>query len=127
MPGSSFVVAVIDDDDLIRDALRALLPAFDCTVELYASADAFLAAVATTRASCLMIDVNLGEESGIALGFGLVQAGFKFPIIYMTACTHESTRRQALKAGCVAFLGKPFVPAELYRALDAARRGGRAG
>jgi FixJ family two-component response regulator len=122
MPISCFVVAVIDDDDLIRDALAAVLPAFDCKVETYGSADAFLRAVGTSRACCLMIDIHLGLFSGLALGRGLAQAGFKYPVIYMTASTDESIRRQAHDAGCVAFLRKPFVPADLSQALDAARR-----
>jgi len=122
MPGSSFVVAVIDDDDLVRDGLRALLAAFGCTVELYASADAFIAAVATTRASCLIIDIHLGLVSGIALGLGLAETGFRVPVIYMSASTEESIRWQARDAGCVAFLRKPFTPEELSRALDDARR-----
>jgi FixJ family two-component response regulator len=124
MPGSSYVVAVVDDDDLIREALQALLPAFDCAVEVYDSADAFLAATTRTRAQCLMIDVHLGTESGFALGRRLAQAGNKLPVIYMSGSGNGVIRQQAHDAGCVAFLGKPFVPEELRRALDAARRRG---
>lgn len=125
MPNSAYVVAVIDDDDFIRDALHALLPAFDCEVELYGSADAFFAAAATTQANCLMIDIHLGAASGLELGRRLAQAGMSWPIIYMTATAGESIRQQAHDAGCVAFLRKPFMPEELRRALDAARRRGR--
>jgi FixJ family two-component response regulator len=124
MPRSSYVVAVVDDDDLIRESLRALLPAFDCTVELYDSADAFLAALATTRAHCLMIDVHLGTESGFALGRRLAQAGNSRPVIYMSGSSDGAIRRQAHDAGSVAFLRKPFLPDELRRALDAARQRG---
>jgi len=122
MPSASFVVAVIDDDDMVRDGLRALLPAFDCKVELYPSADAFLVAITTTRAHCLMIDIQLGLVSGIALGRGLTQAGYRFPVIYMSGSADEETRQEARDAGCVAFLCKPFTPEGLSRALDAARR-----
>lgn len=124
MPSPSYVVAVIDDDDLIREALHAVLPVFDCKVELYASADAFLAAAATTRANCLMIDIHLGPASGFDLGRRLAQAGMSLPIIYMTASGDESTRQRAHEAGGVAFLRKPFMPDELRHALDAARRRG---
>jgi len=122
MPCSSFVVAIIDDDDFIRDALAALLPALDCKVELYASADAFLAGFERSRASCLLIDIHLGVVSGISLGRALVQAGFKFPVIYMTGSTDDLLRHQAHDAGGVAFLRKPFTPADLSGALDVARR-----
>jgi FixJ family two-component response regulator len=124
MPNSSYVVAVIDDDDLIREALDTLLPAFDCKVELYASADAFWGAVKTTRADCLMIDVHLGPVSGIELGRLLPQVGVKLPVIYMTASDKDSIRRQAHDAGCVAFLRKPFRPEDFAQALHAARRRG---
>jgi FixJ family two-component response regulator len=127
MPCSSYVVAVIDDDDFIRDALDALLPAFDCKVELYASADAYRAAAATTRANCLMIDVHLGTQSGLDLGRRLAQAGMSWPIIYMSATCGDSMRQRAHDAGGVAFLRKPFQPEELRRALDAARRRGSRG
>ena len=122
MSNPFFVVAAIDDDDTILAALGALLPMFDCTVELYGSAAAFAAALTTTRASCLMIDIHLGTESGLALGRALVQGGFRFPIIYMTGCPDAATCWQARDAGGVAFLRKPFMPEELSRALDAARR-----
>ena len=125
MPNSAYVVAVIDDDDFIRDALHALLPAFGCEVELYASAEAFLAAAATTKADGLMIDIHLGTASGLELGRRLAQAGMSWPIIYMTATAGDTIRQQAHDAGGVAFLRKPFVPEELRRALDAVRRRGR--
>lgn len=124
MPNSSYVVAVIDDDDFMRQAMDALLPTFDCKVELYNSAEAFLAAVVETRANCLLIDVHLGAASGISLGRHLGKAGIKLPIIYMTADPDKSIRRQAHEAGGVAFLRKPFRPAAFSEALDAARRRG---
>ena len=124
MPSSSYVVAVVDDDHFIREALQALLPAFDCKVELYDSACAFRAAAATTRANCLMIDIHLGAASGLELGRRLAQAGLSWPIIYMSASGDASIAQRAHDAGCVAFLRKPFVPQELSRALDAARRRG---
>ena len=127
MSTSCLVVAVIDDDDLVRDALAAILPAFDCEVETYASADAFLCAVGTTKARCLVIDVNLGLFCGITLGRGLVQAGFGYSVIYMSANTDEATRQRAHDAGCVAFLTKPFTSKDLAHALDVARRREAAG
>ena len=65
MPNQSFVVAVIDDDDVIREALAGLLAAHEYEVELYASAEEFLGAVADSRADCLLVDIHL---DGIAAG-----------------------------------------------------------
>lgn len=120
MQDSSYVVAVIDDDELMRDALRNLLWAFDCDVELYDSAEAFLAAVAETKASCLLSDIQLGGMSGIELGRKLAAAGSTFPTIFMTASQDETTRERAMELGCIAFLTKPFAPLALAEALIAA-------
>lgn len=125
MSSEPFVVAVIDDDELMREALERLLAANDYAVELYDSAESFLAAVAGTKANCLLVDVHLEGISGIELGRGLAAAGFRFPVIYMTGSTEESVRARAMQAGCVAFLTKPFTPPALDEALMAAKRRSR--
>ena len=122
MSEDSLVVAVIDDDDVLSSALANLLAAHEHEVELYDSAETFLASVATTKANCLLIDIHLDGISGIELGRGLAAAGFRFPIIYMTGSTDETLRARAMQAGCVAFLTKPFTPPALDEALMAAKR-----
>jgi FixJ family two-component response regulator len=122
MSDQPFVVAVIDDDDDLRDALASLLTANEYEVELYESAESFLTSVADTKAGCLLVDVHLEGICGIELGRGLATAGFRFPIIYMTGSTDETVRGRALQAGCVAFLTKPFAPPALDEALMAAKR-----
>ena len=122
MPESSFAVAVIDDDEIVREAMGNLLVANHYEVELYGSAEAFLAAVASTRAKCLIVDIHLDGICGIELGRGLASAGFRFPVIYMTGSTDEMLRARAMQAGCVAFLTKPFTPPALDEALMAAKR-----
>jgi FixJ family two-component response regulator len=122
MSDQSFVVAIIDDDDVLRHALAGLLAAQECEVELYDSAESFLGAVADSRANCLLVDIQLGGICGIELGQGLAKAGFRFPIIYMTGSTDEMLRWRAMQAGCVAFLTKPFAPPALDEALSAAKR-----
>jgi CheY-like chemotaxis protein len=124
MLDSSYVVAVIDDDDVVREALAGLLAAHEYEVELYESAEEFLGAVADSKANCLLVDVHLGGICGIELGRGLIKAGFRFPIIFMTGSTDESLRGRAMQAGCVAFLTKPFSPPALTEALSAAARRG---
>jgi FixJ family two-component response regulator len=122
MPNQSYVVAVIDDDDVVREAVAGLLAAHEYEVELYESAEEFLGAVADSRANFLLIDVHLGGICGIELGRGLIKAGFRFPIIFMTGSPDESLRWRAIEAGCVAFLTKPFAPPALVEALSAAAR-----
>lgn len=122
MTDTSFVVAVIDDDDVLREALAGLLTASEYEVELYDSAEEFLSSVADTKANCLLVDVHLDGICGIELGRGLATAGFRFPIIYMTGSPDEALRARAMQAGCVAFLTKPFTPPALTEALSAAKR-----
>ncbi len=122
MPDFSYVVAVIDDSDVMREAVAGLLAAHEYEVELYESGEEFLAALADTRANCLMVDIHLDGICGIALGRGLAKAGFRFPIIYMTASLDVTLRARAMQAGCVAFLTKPFSPPALTEALSAAER-----
>jgi FixJ family two-component response regulator len=122
MSDQSFVVAIIDDDDILREALAGLLAAHEYEVELYDSGESFLSSVRDSKASCLIVDVHLGGICGISLGRGLALAGFRFPIIYMTGSTDETLRGRAMQAGCVAFLTKPFTPSALDEALSAAKR-----
>ena len=122
MSDSSYVVAVIDDDDIVREAVAGLLAAHEYEVELYESAEQFLGAVADSRANCLLVDIHLGGICGIELGRGLAKAGFQFPIIFMTGSPDDLLRWRALEAGCVAFLTKPFAPPALTEALSAAVR-----
>ena len=75
MSNESFVVAIIDDDEILTEALAGLLAAHEYEVEFYTSAEDFLASVADTRASCLLIDIHLGGISGIELGRGAKGAG----------------------------------------------------
>src|ERR1700756_4116014 len=122
MSDQFFVVAVIDDDDVLREALANLLGANEYEVELYDSAEAFLASVADSRANCLLVDVHLDGISGIELGRGVAAAGSRLPIIYMTGSTEPTVRARAMQAGCVAFLTKPFTPPALDEALMVAKR-----
>jgi FixJ family two-component response regulator len=111
------VVAVIDDDLGIRNAISRLLSALGYIPELYASADEFLVAGMTTEAICLIVDIQLGESSGLELVQHLAGAGSTTPIIFMTANPDESLKRRAAELGCVAWLSKPFAVELLRDAL----------
>jgi FixJ family two-component response regulator len=114
------VIAVLDDDAEVRNATGALLSAFGYCTELFASAEEFLSAAVTSTATCLVVDIQLGDVSGLELGCQLAAAGFKFPIIFMTGSHDECFRRRALDFGCVAYLQKPFPAAQLIEAITMA-------
>jgi FixJ family two-component response regulator len=111
------IVAIVDDDPGMRRALRTVLSAFGYAVYTFDSADSFLSTAATSKAGCLVVDVQLGDSSGIELGRQLAAAGFSFPMIFMTSLENELIRKQATQLGCVAYLQKPFSSDVLIEAI----------
>jgi CheY-like chemotaxis protein len=75
---------------------------------------------AATQVDCLLLDIHLGGVSGIELRRRLKDSGSTLPVIFMTALDDEAMREQALKAGCVAFLRKPFQARQLIDAIKKA-------
>jgi FixJ family two-component response regulator len=110
-------VAIVDDDAGMRMATATLLQAHGYGTETFDSAEAFLSAAATSQATCLVVDVQLGDISGVELAHQLAADGFKYPIIFMTALEDERMRSQAEAAGAVAYLSKPFAPHLLIEAI----------
>jgi DNA-binding response OmpR family regulator len=117
MPKKRSVVAVIDDNVGILGAMARLLSALGHETELYASADEFLDVAIMSEAICLIIDVQIGEDSGIDLAIHVAKQGFTIPVIFMTADHAESVKKRATEIGCIAFLDKPFSADALIAAL----------
>jgi FixJ family two-component response regulator len=111
------IVAIIDDDPDVRKATATLLSAFGYVTYTFKSAEPFLSVAATSKAKCLVVDVQLGDISGVELARQLGDAGFRFPIIFMTALDDEVISRQAEHLGCVAYLRKPFGADLLIEAI----------
>ena len=112
-------VAVVDDDENICRALGRLLRAAGMQPVTYVSAEAFLADTKHPLFDCLVLDVHLGEISGIELGRRLVAEGRYAPFICITAHEDPETRARAEAAGCAAFFRKSDSGAAV---LDAIRR-----
>jgi FixJ family two-component response regulator len=106
------LVVVVDDDPSMLRGVKRLLTAKGFDTRVFPSAEAFLASSIRHGADCLVLDIHLGGMSGIELRRRLADSGCMVPVIFMTAFDDESTRREALAAGCVAYLHKPF-PADL--------------
>lgn len=110
------VVAVIDDDLGVRDAISRLLWPHGYDTAFYSSAKEFLDAM-PTEAICLIVNIEHGESCGIEFAQCLMNVGFTTPIIVTTANDNESFRRLAMETGCVALLPKPFSAGVLVGAL----------
>src|SRR4051812_28219851 len=114
------MIAVVDDDLSLSEALTRLLNAFGFDVELYHSAEQFLHALPTSRAVVLLLDVHIGNVSGIGLSRQLLAGGVRIPTIFLTGSRDPSLRQQAMELDCVAFLEKPVVTRQLIEALATA-------
>lgn len=113
-------IAVIDDNPEMRAAMATLLSAHGYRVETFCSAEAFLVCASTCRAVCLLVDIELGDISGVELACQLAADDFKFRIIFMTGRSDAVIERQAFAAGAAAFLYKPFKEATLIDAIKKA-------
>jgi FixJ family two-component response regulator len=111
------IVGIVDDDPGLRKAIRRILSAFGYTTYAFDSAEAFLRTAATSKANCLVVDIQLGDISGVELVRQLTEIGFTFPIIFMTALDDETIRSQAMQLGCVDYLRKPFSADRLIEAI----------
>ena len=114
------VVAVVDDDPVVLDAVDQMLRSVGYITELFTSGEAYLANIGTSAATCLVSDLNLDGISGIELRRQLVADGVPIPTILMSADDNHAIERAAMASGCVAFLKKPFPIGLLLAAIEAA-------
>ena len=114
------MLAVVDDDASVRQSMGRLIRSFGFTVIVFASAEEFLHFGSLQDTSCLVLDMHMPGMSGLQLQSHLVAAGYRIPIIFITAHPDERARAQALGAGAVDFLPKPFGDDALLSGIRAA-------
>lgn len=117
------LVAVVDDDQSIREALENLISSIGYEVRLFASAEDFLDSDATVITDCAVLDMRLPGISGVELQRRLVADGKSIPSIIVTAQADERAQAEAAAAGAIAFLRKPFKEEVLLEAIDSALSG----
>lgn len=120
MAAQQTVVIVVDDDASFLKGVARLLAHSGLESLTFASAEALLESGSAQTATCLLIDLNLGGISGIELQRRLTASGSKCPVIFMTANDDEASRNEAMDAGCVAYLRKPFARHVLLDAIGKA-------
>jgi FixJ family two-component response regulator len=111
------IVFVVDDDRSVRDALRRLITSVGMTVEVFPTAQAFLSAPRGDAPGCLVLDVRLPGRSGLDLQRELSSTHATLPIIFLTGHGDIPMSVQAMKAGAVEFLTKPFRGQDLLDAI----------
>ena len=119
----SNLIAIVDDDHSIQEAVRDLLESDGRSVRCFGMAEDFLASGLERKVACLVLDVRMPGMSGTELHRHLLDKACEVPVIFMTAHgTDDEARRQALAAGAVAYLIKPFDQDELLDAVHRAMR-----
>jgi FixJ family two-component response regulator len=114
------LVAILDDDELMRGALQGLLKAVGLPAQAFASAEEFLKSDELQQIACLIADIRMPGMSGLELQAELNNERCRIPIIFITAHGDEKMRMQALRAGAVEFLAKPFDDEVLLESVRAA-------
>jgi FixJ family two-component response regulator len=110
-------IAIVDDDDSVRHALRHLLRAAEFDVLTFASAEEFLSVHDCEQVDCLIADINLPGMSGVALVEALVACGRAIPTVLITARDDNTTLELIRRAGQVPHLRKPFGDEELFATI----------
>jgi len=114
------LLAVVDDDQSVRESLPDLLKEFGFAARVFSSAEEFLASGCASEASCLILDIVMPEMSGPELRDELEYRGQHLPIVFITGQRDETVRVQALRHGAAGFLPKPFSDVDLLAAIKTA-------
>jgi FixJ family two-component response regulator len=114
------LIAIVDDDESVQSALQDLLEAVGLATRSFGSAEEFLESGQYRNAACLVVDIRMPGMSGLELQTKLKTERSRVPIIFITAHGDEKMRLQAMRAGAVDFLTKPFDQDVLLDCIQAA-------
>jgi len=114
------LISIVDDDDSLRNSLDNLIRSFGFRAQGFSSAEAFLSSNQARGTACLILDVRMPGMNGLDLQRQMGVANWRIPIIFITSHADDDARAQALEAGAVDFLYKPFREEDLLNAIDAA-------
>jgi len=114
---STDLISLVDDDASVRRSTTLLIESLGFRAAAFESAERFLESDQLHDTSCLILDIQLPRMNGLQLQSHLAARGYKIPIIFITACDGKESRRQAMQAGAVAFMGKPFSAELLFQTI----------
>ena len=121
------LISVVDDDESIRRTTTRLIESFGFRAAAFESAEGLLKSDELQDTSCLIVDVQMPGMNGLQLQSHLAAAGRGVPIIFITAYDDKESRRRAMQAGAVAFLGKPFSDEQLLQTISSTLRPDKGG
>jgi FixJ family two-component response regulator len=114
------VISIVDDDALVREGIGDLVKSLGYSVLTFASAEDFLKSGHVEDTSCLIADLQMSGLNGLELQSHLQEVRYRTPVIFVTAFPTNKDRSQALRAGAVAFLNKPFEERSLIGSIEIA-------
>jgi FixJ family two-component response regulator len=117
------LVYVVDDDPSTLRGVKRLLREYGYGSMLFASADAFQRHDDFNDAVCVILDIDLNDESGIEVRHRMTAAGISLPVIFVTGKDNHATRMAAMASGCIAYLTKPFAAQSLIEPIERASVG----
>jgi FixJ family two-component response regulator len=114
------LVYVVDDDPAMRRGVERLLREHGYESVLFGSAGDFQKHDDFEHAVCVILDIDLNDESGINVRHRMAAAGISLPVIFVTGMDNHATRKEALDSGCIAYLTKPFSARSLIEPIERA-------
>ncbi|WP_027997980.1 response regulator transcription factor [Sinorhizobium arboris] len=115
------IVAIVDDDELVRRALCRLVLSLSLKPVAFASGEAFLQHLEDARPSCVLLDFHMPNMNGLDILHELGARGFEAAVIVITGADDDSVRESCMRAGAAGFLNKPLSRDSLTSAIEAVR------
>ena len=116
------LIAIVDDDESVREATKALMRSTGLVAEAFSSAEEFLRSPHLGRTACLVADVHMPGMSGLDLHRQVSTLSQRIPTILITAYPNDTVRARALSAGAIGYLVKPFSEDDLLNCIRSALR-----
>jgi len=116
-------ISIIDDDELVLEAMECLILSLGYDVVTFASAEDFLTSSHVRGTSCLVTDVQMPGMTGVELQKRLIADGYHLPVIFMSGLSDEKIRASVVKMGAIGFLDKPVDVVCLVELLKKALKG----
>ena len=114
------LIAVVDDEEAVRTALRRLLRSASLDVETFSSGAEFLESVKEHQPDCVVLDLHMPQVNGFAVQARLAEVGSRVPIVIITGHDSSESRERALAGGAAAYLRKPVDDRALLEAIQQA-------
>ena len=120
MPNSGAIVAIVDDDEAVGNAIEVLMRSIGLVGRAFSSGEEFLRSPELSRTGCLVVDFDMPKMTGLDLHNNLSRLGKEIPTVMITAYPSDDIRAQALQAGIICYLRKPFDESDLLNCIEAA-------